>query len=126
MLIVLMIWPLSRFVSSRVSVEHVSFQFGREQSRMAPEDIFGKLELPALFLLERSADLAQNLGQEFETLHIILMALIDPEIAGGAMQSFARYVSDENRKPCEGAIRVQLHLHSRPATAVDTPSASIA
>ncbi len=92
---------------------------------MAPADRFGKLEPSALFLLERSADLAQGLTQEFDTLHILLMALIEPDTAGSALQSFARYISDENRKACESAIKVQLHLHSRPASTPDALSSNL-
>lgn len=92
---------------------------------MTPGDLFGKLEPSALFLLERSADLARSMEQEFDTLHIMLIALVDPESTGSAMQSFARYIDDDHRKLCESAIKVQLQLYGRPATMGDGFSANL-
>lgn len=80
-------------------------------------EAFGKLEASAHFLLERSAELARGAGQELDTLHIMLVVLSEPAVAGSTAQSLATYISDDTRKACEAAIRVQLHLNGPLATA---------
>lgn len=87
---------------------------------MTAPEVFGKLEASAHFLLERSAELARGWGQELDALHIMLVVLSEPTVAGSAVQSLATYINDDIRKPCEAAIRVQLQLHGQPAA---TPGA---
>jgi len=79
-------------------------------------DDYGKLEPSAQFLLERASALALNAGQEFDTLHILLVTLMEPTTAGSASQSLTATLTEDHYKTCIGAIRVQLQLHGRIAT----------
>lgn len=85
----------------------------------------GKSEPAAQFLLERASALALSAGQELDTLHIMLVALTEPEAAGSASQSLSSFLSDETIKTCVGAIRVQLHLNGRPASSPDAITAQL-
>lgn len=88
-------------------------------------EVFGKLEPSAHFLLERAAELARGWGQEIDPLQVMLVVLSEPPVAGSAGQSLATYISDDARKMCEAAIRVQLQLNGTPAATPGTPSAHL-
>jgi hypothetical protein len=92
---------------------------------MMPTDEFGKLEPSAHFLLEQASGLALRSAQELDALHIMLVALTEPAIAGSAAQSLAMFLNEEQHRMCIGATQGQLHLHGRPTTGPGTLSPNL-